>query len=109
MISDYAPRLPAYTWATWHYQANRDLTALRSLGGWKTHEMVMRYTHSNVEEHAHTIDRLPGEISLVSGRGCQCLHDFDIGQQILRQIMPLFQILRAIVRDPHLSLRVFSN
>jgi hypothetical protein len=22
--------------------------------------MVMRYAHSNVEEHAHTIDRLPG-------------------------------------------------
>ena len=23
--------------------------------------MVMRYAHTNVEEHAHTIDRLPGE------------------------------------------------
>jgi hypothetical protein len=30
------------------------------LGGWKTVSMVMRYVHANVNEHRHTIDRLPG-------------------------------------------------
>ena len=30
------------------------------LGGWKTVSMVMRYVHTNVDEHRHTIDRLPG-------------------------------------------------
>jgi hypothetical protein len=30
------------------------------LGGWKTVSMVMRYVHANVDEHRHTIDRLPG-------------------------------------------------
>jgi integrase len=50
-----------HTWATWHYAANRDLTALMQLGGWKTVAMVMRYAHANVGEHAHTIDRLMGE------------------------------------------------
>jgi hypothetical protein len=29
------------------------------LGGWKTVSMVMRYVHANVDEHRHTIDRLP--------------------------------------------------
>jgi integrase len=59
-ISDFTPHGCRHTWATWHYQANRDLTALQSLGGWKTLSMVLRYAHTNVEEHAHTIDRLPG-------------------------------------------------
>jgi hypothetical protein len=30
------------------------------LGGWKSIEMVMRYTHVNVDELKGTIDRLPG-------------------------------------------------
>jgi integrase len=47
-----------HTWATWHYQANRDLGALMKLGGWKTIEMVMRYAHTNVDELSNTIARL---------------------------------------------------
>jgi Phage integrase family len=47
-----------HTWATWHYQANRDLGALMKLGGWKTMEMVMRYAHTNVDELSNTIDRI---------------------------------------------------
>jgi integrase len=50
-----------HTWATWPYQANRNLTALQSLGGWKTLSMIMRYAHTDVEEHAHPIDCLSGE------------------------------------------------
>ncbi|MDP1702622.1 MAG: site-specific integrase [Aestuariivirga sp.] len=38
-----------HTWATWHYAANRDIHALMNLGGWKSHEMVLRYAHVNVE------------------------------------------------------------
>jgi integrase len=48
-----------HTWATWHYIANRDLTALQKLGGWKSVKMVMRYTHVNVYELRPSIDRLP--------------------------------------------------
>jgi len=48
-----------HTWATWHYQANRDFTALQKLGGWKTASMVFHYAHSNVEEHAGSINALP--------------------------------------------------
>jgi integrase len=47
-----------HTWATWHYQANRDLGALMKLGGWKTMAMVMRYAHTNVAELSDTIERL---------------------------------------------------
>ncbi|WP_044536564.1 site-specific integrase [Bradyrhizobium sp. LTSP885] len=47
-----------HTWATWHYQANRDLGALQKLGGWSTIEMVLRYAHTNVDELSDTIGRL---------------------------------------------------
>jgi integrase len=52
-----------HTWATWHYAANRDLGALMRLGGWKSEKMVLRYTHVNVGELAHTILALPGGVS----------------------------------------------
>jgi integrase len=60
-IADFAAHGCRHTWATWHYAANRDISALMRLGGWKTVSMVMRYVHANVDEHRHTIDRLPGE------------------------------------------------
>ncbi len=59
-ISNFSVHGCRHTWATWHYIANRDVTALMRLGGWKTVAMVMRYTHTNVDEHRHTIDRLLG-------------------------------------------------
>jgi integrase len=59
-ITDFHPHDCRHTWATWHYAANRDLGALKRLGGWKSDRMVMRYAHTNVDEHKHTIDRLPG-------------------------------------------------
>jgi integrase len=58
-LEDFHPHDCRHTWATWHYAANRDLGALQRLGGWKSVQMVMRYTHVNVDELAHTIDRLP--------------------------------------------------
>ena len=59
-IKDFSAHGCRHTWATWHYAANRDISALMRLGGWKTVTMVMRYVHTNVDEHRHTIDRLPG-------------------------------------------------
>ena len=59
-IKDFSPHACRHTWATWHYAENRDLGALKRLGGWKTTAMVMRYAHVNVGELKHTIDRLPG-------------------------------------------------
>src|SRR6202020_3243777 len=58
-ISDFTPHGCRHTWATWHYAANWDLTALMRLGGWKSVQMVLRYAHVNVGELRHTIDRLP--------------------------------------------------
>jgi integrase len=59
-IVDFHPHDCRHTWATWHYRENRDLGALMRLGGWKSERMVLRYAHTNVDEHKHTIDRLPG-------------------------------------------------
>lgn len=58
-LRDFRPHDCRHTWATWHYQANRDLGALQKLGGWKTLSMVMRYAHTNVSELDQTIARLP--------------------------------------------------
>jgi integrase len=59
-ITDFSPHDCRHTWATWHYQANRDLGALQRLGGWKSVRMVLRYAHVNVAELNHTINALPG-------------------------------------------------
>lgn len=57
-ITDFTPHDCRHTWATWHYAANRDLAALMQLGGWKTPDMVMRYTHANVGHLKAGVDRL---------------------------------------------------
>jgi integrase len=58
-ITDFSPHDCRHTWATWHYAANRDLLALKSLGGWKTEKMVFRYAHVNTSQHAASINSLP--------------------------------------------------
>jgi integrase len=58
-ITNFRPHDMRHTWATHHYRANRDLAALQRLGGWSKLEMVLRYAHTNVEEHADTIAALP--------------------------------------------------
>jgi integrase len=59
-IVDFHPHDCRHTWATWHYQLNRDIGGLMKLGGWKSERMVMRYAHVNVGELQHTINKLPG-------------------------------------------------
>jgi len=59
-IEDFHPHGCRHTFATWHYQENRDVGGLMKLGGWKTMRMVMRYAHVNVGELQHTINKLPG-------------------------------------------------
>jgi integrase len=59
-IVDFHPHDCRHTWATWHYQENRDIGGLMKLGGWKSERMVMRYAHVNVGELQHTINKLPG-------------------------------------------------
>jgi len=58
-IADFRVHDCRHTWASWFYQATHDLTALQKLGGWKTASMVFRYAHTNVEEHAKSIENLP--------------------------------------------------
>lgn len=59
-ISDFTPHDCRHTWATWHYRANRDLTALMELGGWKSAAMVMRYAHVNTSHLAGSISEIWG-------------------------------------------------
>ena len=58
-ISDFHPHDCRHTWATWHYQANRDLIQLMELGGWKSERMVLRYAHVNKSNLARSIEALP--------------------------------------------------
>ncbi len=57
-IKDFRPHDCRHTWATWHYAANRDLTALMTLGGWRTVTMVPRYAHVNVSNLAPGVLKL---------------------------------------------------
>jgi len=58
-IDAFRPHDCRHTWATWHYRANRDLIALKELGGWKSERMVLRYAHVNKENLAGSIEALP--------------------------------------------------
>jgi len=66
-ITDFTPHDCRHTWATWHYRANRDLTALMELGGWKSVDMVMRYAHVNTSHLAGSINRLWGAPAAIEG------------------------------------------
>lgn len=59
-IANFTPHDCRHTWATWHYQTNRNVAALQKLGGWKSVEMVMRYAHANPDELTGTIDLMWG-------------------------------------------------
>lgn len=58
-ITDFHPHDCRHTWATWHYQENRDLNMLMELGGWSSLQMVLRYAHVNVEHRAPSIHKMP--------------------------------------------------
>jgi integrase len=58
-IFNFHPHDCRHTWATWHYRANRNISELMALGGWKSVEMVMRYTHVNTDHLQDGINRLP--------------------------------------------------
>ena len=55
--------------ATWHYAANRNMAALKELGGWKSEAMVMRYAHVNTDHLRSTIEALPSTKLAQSGNG----------------------------------------
>ncbi|MDD1523460.1 MULTISPECIES: tyrosine-type recombinase/integrase [Bradyrhizobium] len=58
-IKDFHPHDCRHTWATWHYQENRDLNMLMHLGGWSSLSMVLRYAHVNVAHAAPSIQKMP--------------------------------------------------
>jgi integrase len=58
-ITNFHPHDCRHTWATWHYQENRDLNMLMHLGGWSSLSMVLRYAHVNVAHAAPSINNMP--------------------------------------------------
>jgi len=62
-IADFTPHDCRHTWATWHYQANRDLLALMQLGGWASLAMVERYAHVNVSNLAPSINAMWNDVA----------------------------------------------
>ena len=63
-IKDFTPHCCRHDWATAFYQATHDLAALQYLGGWKTVSMVLRYAHTDVSNHAASIEMLTRGISV---------------------------------------------
>lgn len=52
-----------HTWATWAYACTRDLTYLMQQGGWRSVDMVMRYTHAGSPDLARAILKAGWEFS----------------------------------------------
>lgn len=59
-MENFTPHDCRHTWATWYYRHNRDIAGLMELGGWKTPQMVMRYTHVNTSHLAPAVNRIWG-------------------------------------------------
>lgn len=57
-IKNFTPHDCRHTFATWHYQANRDIAGLMLLCGWKSEAMALRYAHTNVENLAPSVNAM---------------------------------------------------
>lgn len=62
-IKHASPHDCRHTFASWHYARNRDLLALKMLGGWQSLAMVERYAHVNADDLLAQIEMLPWENS----------------------------------------------
>jgi integrase len=47
-----------HTWASWHVQNGTSLHELQQLGGWRSHEMVLRYAHLGGRELKQAAERI---------------------------------------------------
>jgi integrase len=59
--AELTPHACRHTWASWHYTLNRDLLALKVVGGWSSVALVERYAHLMPAGHAEAIKRFLGD------------------------------------------------
>lgn len=57
-IQDFRWHDLRHTWASWHVQNGTSLYELQQLGGWASHEMVLRYAHLNSDHLKHAAERI---------------------------------------------------
>ncbi len=66
-VSDFRWHDLRHTWASYHAQSGTPLNVLQEMGGWNSHEMVLRYSHlsaGHLLAHAERISgRLPAQDS----------------------------------------------
>jgi integrase len=68
-ISDFRFHDLRHTWASWHRQAGTSCDELKSLGGWKSREMVDRYAKYATEHlavAAARISSVPGGENVIA-------------------------------------------
>lgn len=59
-----------HTWASWHVQSGTPLAVLKTLGGWSSMDMVMRYAHlapEHLSEWANNAEKTVPEIVTAQG------------------------------------------
>jgi integrase len=66
-IEDFRFHDLRHTWASWHVQSGTSLPELMELGGWKSYEMVLRYTHLAPENLSSVAGRIERQASRLIG------------------------------------------
>jgi integrase len=64
-IEDFRIHDLRHTWASWHVQSGTSLPELMELGGWKSYEMVLLYTHLAPEKLSSVAGRIERQASRV--------------------------------------------
>jgi integrase len=59
-IKDFRWHDLRHTWASWHVQNGTSLHELQELGGWNSHEMVLRYAHLSADHLQEAAKRIRG-------------------------------------------------
>lgn len=51
-----------HTWASYHAQSGTPLNVLQEMGGWRSHEMVLRYSHLSASYLLAHAERISGSV-----------------------------------------------
>lgn len=61
-VADFRWHDLRHTWASYHAQSGTPLNVLQEMGGWRSHEMVLRYSHLSASHLLAHAERISGSV-----------------------------------------------